>query len=88
MGPIGVWGPHDLKGWWTGLMGQPHHSPKGPMRVGLEPKRGGRAGHQTLTPRAAGLGATPPLAAGPRRGWGAAHMAPYIRRCMGGGTAP
>ena len=39
-------------------------------------------------PRAAGLGATPPLAAGPRRGWGAPPLASYIRRGKGRGAAP
>ena len=60
MGPIGVWGPHGIKGWWTGLMGQPHHSPKGPMRVGLEPKRekGGRPPNPN--PRACLGGKSPP----------------------------
>ena len=34
------------------------------------------------------LGATPPLAAGPRRGWGAAPLASYIKGGLGRAAAP
>ena len=58
MGPIGVWGPHGIKGWWTGLMGQPHHSPKRPMR-GAQEGRGPAT--QNPNPRACLGGKPPPL---------------------------
>ena len=60
MGPIGVWGPHELKGWWTGHMGQPHHALRGPCGRGLKPKRGGGR-PPNPNPRVAGLEAKPPL---------------------------
>ena len=88
MGPTGVWGPHGIKGWWTGHMGQPHHALEGPMRQGLKAQEGRGAGRPNPNPRAAGLGAKPPPAAGPRRGWDAPPLAPYIRRGRGEGAAP
>ena len=71
-----------IKGWWADHMGQPHHTLKGPCG---KPKREG-AGQPNPNPRAAGLGAKPPPAAGPRRGWGGPLLAPYIRRGRGGGA--
>ena len=57
MGPIGVWGPHGIKGWCSGLMGQPHHlATMGPCGLGLKPI----SGPTNPNPRAAGLGAKAP----------------------------
>ena len=82
MGPIGVWGPRGMKGWWTGLKGQPHHLPqrgpcglKGPS-VGAAKTLGGWLGDQ----------ASP--AAGPKRARGTAPLATYIRRGWGRAAAP
>ena len=84
MGPIGVWGPHDVKGWWTGLMGQPHHSPKGPMR-GAQEGRGPAT--QNPNPRAC-LGGKPPPLPPALEGGGAQPLASYIRRGQGRAAAP
>ena len=83
MGPKGVWGPHRVKGWWTGLKGQPYHlATKGPC--GLKAQEGGRP---NPNPRAAGLGAKPPQPPA-LKGGGAQPLASYIRRGQGRAAAP
>ena len=62
--------------------------PKGPMRARSKSPRGGAGRPPNPNPRAASLGAKPPVAAGPRRGMGHTPLASYIRRGRGGGAAP
>ena len=66
MGPIGVWGPHGIKGWWTSLGPAAPPSPKGPIR---EAQEGRGPATKTLTLGLAWGQASPPCA-GPRRRWG------------------
>ena len=67
-------------------MGQPHHALRGPCGQAPKPKKGGGvAGQPNPNPRAAGLGAKPPLAAGPRRGWGAPPLCPLYKEGQGRG---
>ena len=65
-------------------MGQPHHpAPRGPCGKGLRPMWGG--GSQN--PKG-WLGGHSFPAAGPRRGWGAAPLASYIKGRLGRAAAP
>ena len=80
MGPKDVWGPHGIKGWWTGLKGQPHHlATKAHAAKGQGAQRGanpkGCLGEQgsPWPPALEGFWGAPPFPPPPIKGGGVRH---------------